>query len=184
MEAAGCAGRDPVTQQAFANRIEAAKWAVKTFLKESVPAEVNVGLYVFDGAGRSERVPIAKDNRAELARAIDALAGGGNTPLNASIRFGVDQLLRQRARQLDYGEYYLVVATDGEATDGDTAPTVAYATQHGIPIITLGYCLKQDHPLARGSFSYRNANSPAELLAALKETQAEARYADVKPGGR
>jgi Mg-chelatase subunit ChlD len=167
-----CSGR-------FGTRIEAAKWAVKQFTDHNVPPDVNLGLYVFDGTGTRERVPLGKGNRNNITEAIDRVRGGGNTPLNAAIRTAVAQLSAQRERQLGYGEFYVVVATDGEATDGDLSRNaVSEAVQKAIPIITIGFCLPGGHPLASGSIAYRNANSPEELLSALRETQGESPYFD------
>jgi hypothetical protein len=167
-----CAGQ-------YASRVEAAKWAVKEFTSRSVPADVNLGLFIFDAAGASERVRLGKNNRSDITAQIDRTRAGGETPLNAAIRTAVTELSRQRAQQLGYGEYYAVVATDGEATDGNLGSgAVAYALSKGIPIITIGFCLKGDHPLSKGSLSYRNANSPQDLLSALRETQGESPYFD------
>src|SRR5205814_1989786 len=141
--------------------------------------DVNMGLYVFDRAGAGERAAIAKNNAAVIAAQIDGTRAGGNTPLNQAIRDAVRELVKQRNRQLGYGEFYVVVATDGEATDGDLATgAMRYADQYNIPIITIGFCLNQSHPLAKGSISYRNANNPQDLLAALKDTQGESPYFD------
>ncbi|MBM2811646.1 MAG: hypothetical protein HW416_2405 [Chloroflexi bacterium] len=164
---------------AFATRVEAAKWAVNEFTARSVPSDVNLGLYIFDSSGSRERVPIGRDNRAAIKAQVDRTTAGGGTPLNAAIQSAVVELARQRNRQMGYGEYYVVLATDGAASDGDLASGgVRYAQQNGIPIITIGFCLNQDHALSKGSFSYRNANSPADLLGALQETQGEAPYFD------
>ena len=168
----GCAGQ-------FPTRLEGAKWAVKQFTEHNVPSDVNLGLYVFDRSGSRELVPLGKDNRRGIVAAIDRVSGGGNTPLNAAIKAAVSQLATQRERQLGYGEFYIVVATDGEATDGDlSVGGVREALQQGIPIITIGFCLPGGHPLTSGSISYRNANSPEELLSALRETQGESPYFD------
>lgn len=163
----------------FPNRTEAAKWAAKEFTTKRVPADVNLGLHVFDGSGARERVPLGMQNRDAITQEIDGIRGGGNTPLNAAIRQAAEALSRQRERQLGYGEFYVVVATDGQASDGDLQENaVRYAAQQRIPIITIGFCLRADHPLARASVSYRDANSPQDLLAALQETQGESPYFD------
>jgi uncharacterized protein YegL len=172
MTAGECAGQ-------FGTRIEAAKWAVKEFVNRSVPAEVNLGLFAFDREGATERVALGKGNRDRFLTAVERIRGGGETPLNASIKAAVAELYRQRERQLGYGEFYVVVATDGEPTDGDLqASAVRYANQFSIPIITIGFCLRSSHPLAQGSLSYRNANDPQELLSALNEATAESSYFD------
>jgi hypothetical protein len=172
MGSAECAGQ-------FSTRVDAAKWAVKEFTSKSVPADVNLGLFVFDSAGAKERVAIGKNNRDAIAREVDRIRAGGETPLNASIRAGVRDLVKQRNRQLGYGDFYVVVATDGISTDGELdVGAIRYANQHSVSIITIGFCLPRTHALAQGSVSYRNANSPQDLLAAFQETQGESPYFD------
>jgi hypothetical protein len=173
MASSQCAGR-------FSSRFEAATWAVKEFATQSIPANVNLGLYAFDGLGARERVPLGKDNRAKVVAEIDRIRGGGGTPLNRSIREGAMALTVQRERQLGYGEFYLVVATDGEASDGDLdKDAVPYALRQRTPIITIGFCLDKGHALSQHSISYRDARNPQELMAALQETQGESPYFDL-----
>ena len=46
----------------FGSRLEGAKWAVEQFLP-LMPPDVNLGLWVFDAYGNSERVLLGPDNR-------------------------------------------------------------------------------------------------------------------------
>ena len=174
MSESACAGT-------FPNRIEAAKWAVSEFIRHSVPPEVNLGLYVFDKNGARERASLGKANRPLIIEEIKKIQAGGSTPLNQALKSAVDALVTQSRRQLDYGDFYVVVATDGEATDQggpDARAGVLYAKQHAIPIISIGFCLKEDHPLSKESVSYRDVRNPKELFSALQETQAESTYFD------
>jgi len=152
------------------NNIAAAKWATKKFVETSVPTDVNLGLFAFDSRGISERVPIGKNNRQNILQEIDKLNSGGGTPLNESIAAGVDALRLQRAKQLGYGWFTLLVVTDGEAP---TETGVAYASRFAIPIVTIGFCLDKTHPLAVHSISYRDARNPDELFVAFQEVLAE-----------
>jgi len=162
----------------FASKIDGAKWAAKEFISKSVPPDVNLGLYVFDRRGESERVPLGKNNRQQIISAIDDIRADGGTPLSVAIKKGTDALARQRNLQLGYGEFYIVVVTDGEATGEDLKIGVAHSLKNGIPIITIGFGITGNHSLAKESISYRTATNPAELLGALKETQAESTYLD------
>lgn len=163
----------------FSTRIEAAKWAVTEFIKSAVPSDVNLGLYAFDSKGTFERVGLGKNNRDQIIAEIQKIRADNATPLNHAIKEATKALSKQRDKQLGYGEFYIVVATDGEATDGSEAREgVEYAIKNKIPIITIGFGLNKEHSLSKHSISYRNATSPEELLQALKETQAESPYFD------
>ena len=155
----------------YPDNLSAAKWGTSTFVTKNLPAADGLGLYVFDSHGREERVPIGKNNRQAVLEEIEKIRAGGTTPLNESIVEGVNALRIQEAQQLEYGFFYLVVITDGEA---DVANGVEYATRFQIPIITIGFCLGNQHELAQASLSYRDAQNPDELLQALEEVKAEA----------
>ena len=161
--------------QRFRTKLEGARWAVAEFMKH-VPPEVNIGLYVFDQRGQREVVPIGPGHHDAFLTAINGVHGGGGTPLATSIRFGVDKLIEQYRKQLGYGEFRLIVVTDGLAKAIPEA--TKYATQYGIPIYTIGLYVGQDHPLRRYSVSYKAANSFDDLKTGLTETLAELDYFD------
>jgi len=156
--------------QKFNNKIEGADWAIKQFL-ESVPEDVNIGLYVFDSVGQREVVALGTGNRDEFTNAVDNIQAAGGTPLAEAIRYGTDQLVSRYRKQLGYGEFRLVVVTDGIADDIPQA--ALYAAKYGIPIYTIGLCVDQNHPLRQFSVSYRAADNFADLSQGLQDTLAE-----------
>ncbi len=156
--------------QRFPDKIRGAKWAVKKFL-EHVPENVNIGLYVFDTEGSRQVVPLGPANREAFLDAVDNIRAGGGTPLAHAIRFSTDRLVEMYKKQLGYGEYRLVVVTDGIASDIPEA--ALYAARYGIPIYAIGLCMEKDHPLRNFSVSYRAADSYADLSQGLKDTLAE-----------
>ena len=161
----------------FASRLEGAKWAVEQFLP-LVPRDVNLGLWVFDANGNSERVALGPDKRAQLIAEVQKIRAGGRTPLTESIEQGVNRLVQQRDKQLGYGEFRLVVVTDGEATGRPLPQAVAYARERRMPIYTIGLCLSAEHQLRKSSVSYRAADSIEALKLGLEETLAETNVFD------
>jgi hypothetical protein len=156
----------------FGSRLEGAKWAVEQFIP-LVPSDVNLGLWIFDANGNSERLPLGHESRAQFLTAIQKTRSGGRTPLTESIEQAVNRLVEQRDRQLGYGEFRLVVVTDGEATGRPLTQAVAYARERRIPIYTIGLCLGAQHELRKYSVSYRAADSIEALRRGLEETLAE-----------
>lgn len=162
--------------QSFGAKLDGAQWAVQEFLTK-VPEDVHLGLYVFDRDGREERVPLGAGNRRRFLDAVTSIRAGGGTPLAAAITFATDRLVEQYQRQLGYGDYRLVVVTDGRA---DKIPEAArYAAHFGMPIYAIGLCIDQNHPLRRYAVSYRAADSFADLAEGLEETLAELEAFDV-----
>ncbi len=162
--------------QSFRSKLDGAQWAVKEFLTK-VPEDVHLGLYVFDRDRREEVVSLGSGNREAFLAAVNNIRSGGGTPLASGISFGAERLVEQYQRQLGYGDYRLVVVTDGRA---DRIPEAArYAGHFGMPIYAIGLCIDEDHPLRRFAVSYRAADSFADLAEGLEETLAELEAFDV-----
>jgi len=162
--------------QSFSNKISGARWAIKKFL-EQVPGDVNLGLYVFDREGQREVIPLGKANREAFLTAVDNINASGGTPLADAIKFGTDKLVESYQKQLGYGEFRLVVVTDGIA---NRIPQAAlYAARYGIPIYAIGLCVEPDHPLRYFSVSYRAADNFQDLSQGLADTLAELQDFDV-----
>jgi Ca-activated chloride channel homolog len=163
----------------FKTRLEGARWAVEQFMPH-MPPGVNVGLWVFDSRGNSERVPLGPNKREPFLAEILKTTAGGNTPLTEAIEQGINRLVRQREQQLGYGEFRLIVVTDGQATGRPIPQAVTYAREHRIPIYTIGLCIGQDHELRKYAVSYRAADSVEALKRGLEETLAETNVFDPK----
>jgi Ca-activated chloride channel homolog len=158
------------------DKIDVAKRAVSAFLQR-VPTDANVGLYVFDQEGLNERVALGQADRGRLQREVMAIDAGGGTPLRSAVRAGYDALRRQAQTQLGYGEYHLVVITDGEANDGEEPDDVVdeLLAESPINLHTIGFCIGEGHSLNRpGESLYRAANSPSDLEKGLDAVLAEA----------
>jgi len=166
-----CAGQE---------KLQGAKDAVRKFLTK-VPADVNLGLFVFDAGGTREAVPLASNNRDAFMQAINEIKSSGGTPLAASIRSGTDRLVEQYKKQLGYGDYRLIAVTDGQAKEIPGA--TQYAARFGMPIYAIGLCIEGDHPLRTFAMSYREANNYEDLERALEETVAELPSFDVAEFG-
>ena len=162
-------------------RMAAAKSALET-LVQNAPADVNFGLYVLNQGDLISLVAPEKNlddfraklqaNRQQLVEAVRNLRPSGGTPLGASIAVGAARLAHQRELQLGYGEFRLVVVTDGESGD-DLNYGVDKAKRERLPIYTIGLATGSDHSLKPHSVSFAEANEPAQLVKALKETLAE-----------
>lgn len=173
MQEAGCGSNQP--------KIDTAKEAVANFAR-TVPPDANLGLVVFDNAGTSERVPLGVDNRELFMQKVRAVEAGGGTPLRSSLGVGALKLERQAQQQLGYGEYNLVVVTDGEANEGEDPRAVVDDLLLNSPVIvhTIGFCIGEAHSLNQpGRTMYKAANQPAELVKGLENVLAEAESFDV-----
>ena len=157
-------------------KIEVAVEAVKAFV-DTVPAEANLGLTVFDSMGIGERVALGSGNRAEVVQQLDAIMAENSTPLRSSITIGYEALTAQAKAQLGYGEYHLVVVTDGYAEPAEEDPGEIVQTilqQSPVVLHVIGFCIGEEHVLNQpGRTLYTAANNTAQLREGLASVLAE-----------
>ena len=157
------------------SKMAAAKAALQEVLSK-VPDDTHIGLLVFSGLNvQNEWVyPLGPKDAQKLIAAIHLPKPGGNTPLGKYIRIGANRLLEAREQQYGYGNYRLLVVTDGEASDADKVKHYTpEILNRQIRIDVIGVDMKTDHMLANVVDSYRKADNPGELVAAVSEILAE-----------
>lgn len=165
------------------NKIQAARAAVKAFAR-TIPADANVGLLAFDSRGISERVRLAPNQVSSINAQIDGIRPDGGTPLLEAIRQAYARLTDQGRKQLGYGEYHLVVVTDGMATPETQNPTpVVNEILANSPVVihTIGFCIGNQHALNQpGRTFYKAADNPTDLAKGLSEVLGESPGFDVR----
>jgi Ca-activated chloride channel family protein len=159
------------------SKIVAAKQAIAAFATKIKP-EDNLGLCAFDSQGVTERAPLSL-NRAAFNQALQQVRSDSNTPLGTAVTLGYSLLQKQARRQLGYGEYYLVVVTDGEADHGNDPRNIVNKIVSESPVVisTIGFCIGQGHSLNRpGLTLYHDATSLEELNQGLESVLAESDF--------
>jgi len=156
-------------------KMDAAKQALQKVLTK-VPGTTHIGVLVFSSSNlRKDLVyPLGPRDDAKLSKAVDSPEPGGSTPLGAYIKKGADLLLKQRAQQMGYGTYRLLIVTDGEAQDKTLVEKYTpEAISRGITVDVIGVGMLQTHTLATQVHSYRSADDPEALRKALADVFAE-----------
>jgi Ca-activated chloride channel family protein len=160
-------------------KIDVAKRAVTAWSK-SVPADANLGLYAFHNQGILT-LPLASGNRDTFMQAVDRIDAGGKTPLADAMQYAYTTLTEQGRRQLGYGEYTIVVVTDGIA---NSIPELQSAVDRilsrtPISIYSIGFCIGERHSLNQpGRTLYKSADNPEQLQEGLREVLAESESFD------
>lgn len=156
------------------DRLATAKEALKRFV-QFVPEDAHIGLMVFDGSGISERVPLG-GSVEQFRIEVDRVIADGGTPLKDAIGLAYDKLNRQALKQLGYGEYNLVIVTDGEASSGYEPDRVVrdILRQSPVTIHTIGFQIGSNHSLNQpGKILYKSADNLEELSQGLEGVLAE-----------
>lgn len=159
-------------------KINVAKRSILEFEK-LVPENANLGLIAFSENGLGEEIPMGSgpNHRKQFREKIQAILAGGGTPLSSAITLSYQKINAQARRQLGYGEYNLIVVTDGEANIGEdpTEITDLILDTSPIKIHTIGFCISEDHSLNRpGRILYKPAGNYKTFVNGLQEILAEA----------
>ncbi len=162
-------------------KMQVAKEALREVLVRSVKETTNLGILVFSAGNLKNDVlyPLGPVDRAKLEQVIMLPEPGRGTPLGTYLKKGGDLLLAQREKQEGYGTYRLLVVTDGEANDPKLVDSfLPDILSRGITVDVIGVDMDSNHPLATRVDSYRKADDPQALAAAISEVLAEIGSAD------
>ncbi len=157
------------------SKMDAAKEALQEVLAK-IPDGTNIGVLVFSGRNVPNEwvYPLGPKDTNRLIEAINRPEPEGGTPLGRYIRIGANRLLEQREKQYNYGNYRLLIVTDGEAQDAEkVAQYTPEVLNRQLRVDVIGVDMKTDHQLAQEADSYRRADNPGELVAAVTQILAE-----------
>lgn len=168
MGSRGCSGNDA--------KIRVAKRAVDAFA-DALPRDTNIGITAFDNSGTRERLALGNNSVDQIKSTIDQISYGGNTPLSEAMNLGYKALTLQARKQLGYGEYHLLVVTDGQANNANnlTQEVDSILSESPVLIHTIGFCIDENHSLHQpGKTNYSTARDYEGLLQGMKSVLAEA----------
>ena len=161
-------------------KIQVAKDAVIEWA-QSIHEDAHLGLIAFDKNGLSVRLQLGEGNREEFIQKVQAVKPGAGTPLTKSVQQAYDILTDQARKQLGYGEYHMVIVTDGAAGKPDNLTKAINTVLYRSPIIinTIGFCISETHSLNQpGRTVYKAADNPDALRQSLHEVLAESESFD------
>lgn len=152
---------------------------------EQIDANSNIGLLAFRDRSVQEVLPLRQNSAAyqqEFMRAVLRETPSGGTPLGQSLKQAHDVLKAQAQAQLGYGEYHIVVVTDGIASDANIMDQ-AVERIFDTPILlhTIGFCIDGDHSLNQPERArYVSAMNEVELRESLASVLAESPRFDIQ----
>ncbi len=155
-------------------KIAVAREAVMEWSK-SVPKDANLGLIAFTN-NKWIILPLTAGHTDKFMSTVKSIVAGGGTPLSNAFGKAYKAFTHQGKRQLGYGEYTIVVVTDGIANDaGKLTRYVNYIlNKTPINIYSIGFCIGKNHTLNQpGKTIYKAADNPAQLRQGLKQVLAE-----------
>ncbi|HCC23294.1 TPA: hypothetical protein DF272_03895 [Candidatus Falkowbacteria bacterium] len=158
------------------SKLTVAKRAIEAFSR-SVPADANLGFVLFDQRSDPRQlVSLGLNNREKFIVEVNSARDGGGTPLTEALHLAYQAINKEAVKQLGYGEYMIVVVTDGIANDEYSLHHLVTQITSESPVViyTIGFCIGNRHTLNQPNTTiYKEANSPEELAEALKGVLAE-----------
>jgi len=160
----------------YPTKADAAREALIAWL-ESVPRQANAGLVVFSTGRVRLRVPLGVDNRRKFKKAVMATAPSGGTPLRSALALAHQELENRARYQNGYGDYRMVVITDGQHSEGENPRSVVDEILNNpanpVQIYTIGFCISDSALNQPDRIIYQSANNPEELRKGLDRVLAE-----------
>jgi uncharacterized protein YegL len=160
-------------------KIEAAKQALSVVLQK-LPEDAEVGVLALNNGWI---IPLQNNlSRSQIQQQVNQLRARGGTPLGVRMKEATDELLKLRDSDV-YGDYRLIVVTDGEASDQDLLDQILPdIMSRGLLVDAIGVDMASEHSLATQVHSYRRADDPESLKEAIASALAESDAADVVGG--
>jgi len=151
--------------------------ALEQFL-QGAPKDANYGLSVFHQGYFKELVQLNKqtDWKQVMQELRQKLVPGGGTPLASATQAAQKKLEEQGRKQLGYGEYNLVLITDGMAEYGEDPKAAVDLILRDTPLnlSVIGFCIGENNVLNQPGFiQYRTATDPESLKESLQSVLAE-----------
>jgi len=156
------------------DRLTAAKRALEEFYN-LVPADANFGVVLINNLG-TPLVPLAqKSSQQQVVDKIRSISTNGGTPLKAATLSAYEVLTTQGLHQSGYGNYNVVIITDGESGDGDIGSNINYMVDKTrITVHAIGLCSDANKALNQsGRTFYTSAKNTADLKKGFESVLAE-----------
>lgn len=159
-------------------KLDVAKESLGQWIK-NISSNDNIALMVFRDKQVSERLPLGRNTPAYTTQFLETLSeqfARGGTPLGKALEKAYYALESQARKQLKYGEYNIVVVTDGAASDRRAMEAVTQKMFKSSPIRlhTIGFCIQDNHALNQPNYAYYvSAMNTSQLANSLQGVLAE-----------
>lgn len=147
------------------DKLTVAKRSLNSVLKK-IPNNSKVGIFALNSGWI---YPIQTVEINSISKAINNISANGGTPLGAALKVSADELLKLRQKE-HYGEYRLLILSDGEAGDNDLLEeNLMHVLSRGITVDVIGLDMSEGHSLSNKVNRYRSADDPKALSSAIYE---------------
>lgn len=154
------------------SKLKQAKTAFRQWIA-GVPATYRLGLVALNAG---PLVPLGRDNRPALLKAVEQIRSSRGTPLAATIRSALADIERRRGIVGPYERHIMLVFTDGEDSTMEgvmgVQSALARASSLGIETVGIGYHGEGSY-MRTAATRYYEAKNLKELESSLARVDAE-----------
>ncbi len=144
-----------------------AKKATKAFISE-LPNGYNLGIYALNSGYIFNLQSLTDTKKKKAISVISNLISKGKTPIGSSLVYASNVLLKQRKQQAGYGDFTIVIVTDGAADNSlYMLREVDNTINNNIAIKTIGLDIRY-HKL-QDVTDFTQASSVEQLTVAMKK---------------
>ena len=140
---------------------------------DEVPGNTNLGVIRFDANGPNEITSLEPVNVTFLKPLLSDTKAGGQNPVAISVSYAYRALQKQAIQQQGYGEYHIVLLTDGGSDNANELLSVTRTISESSPVVLHAYdfCPRSDNPLSStANIDYKPLLSDENLRNAIHGT--------------
>lgn len=146
--------------------------AVYDFIDE-IPGNTNLGVIRFDANGPNEITSLEPVNVTFLKQLLSETNAGGKNPVAITVSYAYKGLQKQAIKQQGYGEYHIVLLTDGGSDNANELLAATRTITESSPVVIHAYdfCPRSDNVLSsKADIDYKSLLNDESLRNAIHGT--------------
>ncbi|AIW22693.1 VWA domain-containing protein [Vibrio coralliilyticus] len=146
--------------------------AVFNFIDE-LPSNTNLGVIRFDANGPNEITSLKPVNGTFLKQLLSETNAGGENPVAITVSYAYKSLQKQAIKQQGYGEYHIVLLTDGGSDNESELLAATRTITESSPVVIHAYdfCPRSDNVLSsKSNIDYKPLLNEENLRNAIQNT--------------
>lgn len=146
--------------------------AVYDFIDE-LPSNTNLGVIRFDANGPNEITSLEPVNGTFLKQLLSETNAGGANPVSITVSYAYKSLQKQAIKQQGYGEYHIVLLTDGGSDNESELLAATRTITESSPVVIHAYdfCPRSNNVLSsKSNIDYKPLHNEENLRNAIQNT--------------
>ncbi len=156
----------------YGSKLQVMESAVYDFIDE-LPGNTNLGVIRFDANGPNEITSLEPVSGTFLKQLLSETNAGGENPVAITVSYAYKGLQKQAIKQHGYGEYHIVLLTDGGSDNASELLAATRTITESSPVVIHAYdfCPRSENVLSsKGNIDYKPLYNEGNLRNAIQST--------------